>query len=362
MKAVILVGGEGTRLRPLTCHTVKAMVPVLNRPFLEHMFEHLKKHNITDIILTLCYLPDCIQSYFGDGRKFGLKLTYVMEKSPLGTAGAVKNAENYLEEPFFVLNGDVFTDLDLTAMLAFHRGKKAKITIALTPVENPTLYGVVETDKQERITQFVEKPSWDKVTTNMINAGTYILQPEILNYIPPQTSYTFEHGVFPDAVRRGQSVYAYPSTAYWTDIGAPEKYLRLQYDLLRQKEKRSGGNELWIEGKSSIHSTAQIKGPVLIGARCVIGQEARLEGPAIIGSGCTLGARSVVQGSVLWDRVRVGQRVVLKNCIVADGSLIEDHSIAEDCVLSHSVTVTRGCRVPPGSKVYPNTILNSATV
>lgn len=362
MKAVILVGGEGTRLRPLTCRTVKAMIPVLNRPFVEHMFAHLKKHNITDIVLTLCYLPDCIQSYFGDGSKFGLKLTYVLEKLPLGTAGAVKNAEDYLREPFFVFNGDIFTDLDLTAMWAFHRDKKAKVTIALTPVDNPTLYGVVETDKEKRITRFVEKPTWDKVTTNMINAGTYILEPEVLNNIPPQTSYMFERGLFPDVVERGEQVYAYPSSAYWIDIGAPEKYLRLQYDLLQQKEKQSGGSGLWIEGKSFIHPAARVRGPVLIGAGCTIGQGVYLEGPAIIGPGCSLGAKSVVQSSVLWRKVRVGQGVTLKNCIVADESFIDDHSIAEDCVISHSVTVARGCRVQPGSKIYPNTILGSATV
>ena len=174
MKAVILIGGEGTRLQPLTCNIPKAMVPILNRPFMEHLLCYLEKHGVMDVILAMGYLPDPIQNCLGDGAQFGVKLTYLVEEAPLGTAGAVKNAEQYLDGPFIVFNGDILTEIDLTAMVERHQEIKPKVSIALTPVDNPTIYGVVETDARGMVKRFVEKPSWDGVTTNMINAGTLL--------------------------------------------------------------------------------------------------------------------------------------------------------------------------------------------
>lgn len=203
MKAVILVGGEGTRLRPLTYSTPKPMVPILNRPFLEHMLKYMKSHHINDVILALCYLPDHIRAYFGNGSDYGVKLTYDVETSPLGTAGAVKNVAQHLDETFFVFNGDVFTDLNLTAMLDTHRKKSSKATIALTPVDDPSMYGVVETDTNDRVKRFVEKPKREEATTNMINAGIYILEPELLEYIPANQNYMFERGLFPLLLEQG---------------------------------------------------------------------------------------------------------------------------------------------------------------
>jgi len=187
MKAIILTGGEATRLRPLTCNTPKAMVPVLNTPFLEHVIRHLSQHQVREIVLTLSHRQQPIKRYFRDGSQFGVRLSYTIEDTPLGTAGAVKNAEKYLDETFLVLNGDIFTDLDITAMIQFHRDRKAKVTIALTPVDDPTSYGLVETDAQSRITRFLEKPKPSEITTNMINAGTYILEPDVLT--PRGTSF-----------------------------------------------------------------------------------------------------------------------------------------------------------------------------
>lgn len=232
MKAVILVGGEATRLLPLTCNTPKAMVPVLNIPFLEHVIRYLSKHQIKDIILAQGYLAQPIEDYLGDGSQLGVKLNYVVEDTPLGTAGAVKNAERYLDETFLMLNGDIFTDLDITAMIDLHQERKAKATIALTPVDDPTSYGLIETDAEGRITRFLEKPKRSQVTTNTINAGTYTLEPEILAQMPPQTKISIEREVFPLLLEQGKPVYAYPSSAYWIDMGTPEKYFRLHRDLL----------------------------------------------------------------------------------------------------------------------------------
>ena len=356
MKAVILVGGEATRLLPLTCNIPKAMVPVLNTPFLEHVITCLSQHQVKSIILTQGYLAQAIESYFGDGSRFGVKLSYTIEGTPLGTAGAVKNAEKYLDETFLVLNGDVFTDLDITAMISFHRERKARATIALTPVENPTDYGLIETNAEGRVTRFLEKPSWSQVTTNMINAGTYILEPEVLTNIPPQVNFSFEHELFPLLLDRGELIYAYPSTAYWMDIGTPEKYLQLHRDLLSGMSIQHNfpvDREILIGDQSYIHPTAQIRGPILIGSNCTIGHRDKLTGPVVIGHGCTILEDSVIEGSVVWGNVQLGQRVNLRNSIVADNCCLNADSIIDDSVLGDNVTVVSDCRLKPGNKIWP---------
>ncbi|MBM4432912.1 MAG: NDP-sugar synthase, partial [Chloroflexi bacterium] len=257
MKVIMLVGGEGTRLRPLTCNITKAMVPILNRPFLEHAIRYFKKHGIEEIILAMGYLPQAIQNYFGDGARLDVRLTYLVEEKPLGTAGAVKNAESLLDEAFIVFNGDVLTEIDLTAMIKRHKKTKPEASIALTPVDNPTIYGVVETDKHGWVKRFVEKPTWDKVTSNMINAGIYILEPEVLKYIPAATHCMFENYLFPLLLERNEPIFAYPSEAYWIDIGTPEKYLKANHDLLTMRY----GKKVQTEGKAEIHPHAQVTGP-----------------------------------------------------------------------------------------------------
>ena len=359
MKAVILVGGEGTRLRPLTFNTPKAMVPIVNRPFLEHMIEYLKGHGIDDIILTLYHLPDRIQRYFGDGSSFGIKLTYAVEDSPLGTAGAVKNVAAHLDETFFVFNGDIFTDIDLTAMMEFHRQRGSKVTIALTPVEDPTIYGVVETNAEGKVERFIEKPSRDAVTTNMINAGTYIVAPEVLSHIPKGLSFTFEQGLFPLLLERGDPVYAYQSDAYWIDIGTPEKYLKLHHDLLTGRVTRSflgecAGKGIWVEEGCDIHPQAELEGPAVIGRNCVIGSRARVKGPSAIGQDCRIGSGSLIEGTIVWQNTRLGQGVSLKNCVIAENVFIGDRSqVMEGCVLGNNVLVGSDQRLTQGTKVWP---------
>lgn len=351
MKAVILVGGEGTRLRPLTCNITKAMVPVLNLPFLEHVFHYLRGHGIDDTVLALCHLPQQVKGYFGSGDRVGIRLSYALEESPLGTAGAVKNSEEGLDQPFFVLNGDVFTGLDLTTMLAFHRERKAKATIALTPVEDPTAYGLVETDDEGRIKRFLEKPSWDQVTTNMINAGIYILEPEVLTYIPPQTFCMFEHNLFPMLLDLGQPLYGFASHDYWIDIGSPQKYLQLNHDLLLG---RCPGFEPQAPQPSSIHPTAQIKGPVVLGKDSNIAAEASILGPSVIGPGCSIGPGAIVECSVLWSEVQVQDRAILNNCIIGNNCRIGAEScIGKGSVLSDNVIVHPGIKLRPGTAVWP---------
>ena len=356
MKAVILVGGEGTRMRPLTYTIPKAMLPVLNQPFLEHFFRYLKRHGVDEIILAVGYLPERIQTYFGDGSSFGLKLTYVVEDSPLGTAGGVKNAERYLDDLFFVFNGDIFTDIDLREMMSFHREKKAKVSIALTPVEDPSFYGVVETDAQGRVRRFVEKPRREEATTNLINAGIYIIDQEVLRDIPPQTHFMFEYHLFPKLLEKGVPIYGYPSSAYWIDMGTPQKYLKLHHDLLQGKSLSFTYDEEIKGAQNIIHPTAQIEGAVILGSRCIIGAEVRVRGPTVIGSDCQIHDGAVIDGALLWSHVLVGRRALLKDCIIGNNCLIGDGShILHESVLADNVEVIQGSKLPPGTTAFPGT-------
>ena len=351
VKAVILVGGEGTRLQPLTCNTPKAMVPILNRPFLEHLLRYLEKHGVRDIILAMGYSPDPIKSRLGDGTQFGVRITYVVEESPLGTAGAVKNTEAFLDGPFIVFNGDVLTEIDLTAMIRHHGEVKPKASIALTPVDNPTLYGVVETDARGMVQRFVEKPGWDEVTTNMINAGIYILEPEVLEHIPASTPSMFENYLFPRLLEMGEPILSYPSDAYWIDIGTPGKYLQANHDLLL----RGGEQDIPIGTRSKIHPKAKVEGPVLVAEECIIAEGARLKGPAVLGPYCEVGKGAVVEGAILWHHSRVGEKAIVRNCIVCSHSYVEqDSQILDNCVLGDGVTVPAGSMLVKGTKVWPD--------
>jgi len=360
MKAVILVGGEGTRLRPLTCNKVKPLVPVLNRPFLEHVVDYLKRHGVRDIILALGYLPEQIQEYFGDGSGFGVNMTYLIEDFPLGTAGGVKNAEAFLDASFLVFNGDIFTDIDLTDMMNCHHEKKAATSIALTPVDDPTPYGVVETDAEGRVERFVEKPRREEVTTNMINAGIYIMEPHVLDYIAANVFFTFEHGVFPSLLEKGEVVYGYPSQAYWIDIGTPEKYLKLHHDLLQRCTAAKG---VRFQGESFVHSSARIEGPVVIGEGCSISKDCIVQGPTVLGPQCRIEEGAVIEGAVLWQNCRIGEKAKLRNCVVACGCCVGEQSeVLDECVLGDNVIIGKGNRLSRGIRIWPDRSIEPNTI
>lgn len=333
----------------MTYHVPKAIVPILNRPLLEHLLGYLEKHGVRDVILAMGYTPDPIQRLLGDGSRFGVRLTYLVEESPLGTAGAVKNAERLLDGPFIVCNGDILTEIDLTAMIRQHQKIKPKASIALTPVDNPTMYGVVETNAGNRVRHFVEKPSRDKVASNMINAGIYILEPEALKHIPASTPSMFERDLFPRLLEMGELIIGYPSDAYWIDIGTPEKYLKAHHDLLR----RWSDPDIRTEGESEIHPGARIEGPVLIAKNCIIAQDAFVKGPAVLGPGCEVANGAVVEGSVLWRGSRVGEHAALKNCIIGSYSNIGKGCCGLDCVLGDNVTIAPGFKMADGARIEP---------
>jgi len=341
------------------------MVPVLNTPFLEYVIGYLNHYHIKDIVLTQRGLTQSVESYFGDGSQFGVKLSYIIEDTPLGTAGAVKNTEKHLDETFLVLNGDIFTDLDITAMINFHLERKAKATIALTPVEDPTRYGVVEMEAQGRVTRFLEKPSWSEVTTRMINAGTYVLEPEVLAYIPPQTNYSFERGLFPLLLERGEPVYAFSSSGYFMDMGTAESYFQLNWDLLSGKCRLNWGGFTTREGmrvgkQTIIHPTAQIEGRVVIGDNCTIGRKVKLTGSVVIGSGCTVQSEAVITGSVIWSNVQIGRGATVRDSIIANNCHLHPNCcITDGSVLGDNVTLLSGCKLDPGSKIEPGTTVDT---
>ncbi|MBI4296310.1 MAG: NDP-sugar synthase [Chloroflexi bacterium] len=365
MKAVLLVGGEATRLRPLTCNTTKAMVPLINVPFLEYVIRYLAVHGIDHIILTQRSLSTPLADYFGDGRRLGVRLIYTIEETPLDTAGAVKNAARDIDDTFVVMNGDVFTNLDITALVAFHKEKQSKTTIALTPVENPTIYGLIETDAVGSITRFLEKPSWSEVTTNMINAGIYVMEPEVLSLIPPNTRYSFERGLFPMLLAKGSPFCALPSNAYWMDIGTPEKYFRANCDLLegrcRIEQSEPPAEGACVGEGTTIHPSTRIEGRVVIGDNCNIEANVRLIGPTVIGANCRIQAGAVIEASILWHGVEVGEGAQIRKSVVANNCGLHSHSIVEECFLGDSVTLATSCKLEPGSKIWPGTRVDASS-
>lgn len=360
MKAVILVGGLGTRLRPLTCNRPKPMLPIVNEPFIEHMLRSLRDQGIDEAVLAVQYLADRFRDALGDGSRLGLRVRIEEEPEPRGTAGAVKHVAHTLDSTTFVFNGDVMTDLDLRAMLAFHRAKKSKLTIALTPVEDPTAFGLVETDDNKRVQRFLEKPRPEEITTNLINAGTYIMEPEVMDYVPSEQFYMFEKGLFPDLLQRGEPVYGYPSDAYWTDIGKPQTYLDVHHDILRgkmhfQHPGKQIADGVWAEGEVTIAPDAQLVGPVVLGPNVRVGAGARIVGPTVIGADCQIGPEALIEGAVLWDANTIGAGAMVRNCVLGRNNTIGERTKVEDgtvlgdnCTLGADNILARAVRLWPG--------------
>lgn len=271
MKAVVMAGGEGTRLRPLTCNLPKPMVPVMNKPVMEYALRLLREIGITEIAVTLQYLPEHIKAYFGDGSEWGVNLHYYEEETALGTAGSVKNAEDFLDETFIVVSGDALTDFALGEAVEFHRSRKALATLVLTRVESPLEYGLVLTEPSGAVARFLEKPSWGEVFSDTVNTGIYILEPEILQYIPPDTVFDFSRELFPKLLRDKQGIFGCVLSGYWCDIGNCDMYYQVHLDIL--------------DGKVKIEIDGSRQGLVWIGSGAFVSPEAVVQGPSYIGPG-----------------------------------------------------------------------------
>ena len=239
MKAVIMAGGKGTRLRPLTCNKPKPMVPIVNRPMMEHIIYLLQKHGFNEVWITLFYLPELIRNYFGDGSEFGMKINYSLEETPLGTAGSVKKVVDNLNDTFLVISGDALTDINLEKAIKFHKAKKVKATIVLTKVPNPLEYGVVIADQKGEVKRFLEKPGWGEVFSDTVNTGIYILEPEVFNLFESGSEFDFSKNLFPMLLDKGESIGGFVADGYWSDIGNLEQYRQAHYDVLTGKVKGS---------------------------------------------------------------------------------------------------------------------------
>jgi len=332
VQAVILAGGLGTRLRPLTLERPKPVVPLLNVPFLAYQLGMLGAHGVRDVILSISHMPDVIRQVMGDGSSAGVRLRYVVETEPLGTAGGVRNAADLVAGRVVVLNGDVLTDIDLGAMLAAHEARRAQASIYLTPVENPTAYGLVELDADGRVHRFLEKPGWDEVTTNTINAGIYVLERDLLDWIPKGQPYSMEREFFPMLLDRRVVFVGHVPRAYWLDIGTAAKYLQAHQDVLDrlvQTRATPGGRRIqegWVDPGAEIHSTARLRAPVVIGRACHIERDVVLGPGVVLGDGCRLEAGGHVEGSVLWEDVSVGAGARLAGCLIGRGCRVGSHA------------------------------------
>jgi mannose-1-phosphate guanylyltransferase len=347
MKAVILAGGEGTRLRPLTLTTPKPVVPIADRPFLRHQLDMLTQAGVSEVVFSLAYRPERIEAVFGDGRALGKHIRYVVEETPLGTGGAVKNAEPHLDDVTIVFNGDVLTDVDLAGVVREHRASGAAATLVLTPVPNPAAYGLVEFDGERRVTRFLEKPDPSQITTDTINAGIYVLQTSTLELMPPAVNHSIERAFFPALLKRGDRVMAHVHRGYWIDIGTPEKYLQVHRDILEGRfpvdlegAPASGG---WVHGSASV-SGAALEGPFYVGPGCVVTPGARIEKGAVLTGSITLAPGARVRDSVVWAGTEIG-----------------DNSVVEGALLGARVRIGRNVHIGPGSVLGEGSVLPDFT-
>ena len=369
MRAVLMAGGSGTRLRPLTCDLPKPMVPVLNRPIAEHIINLLKRHNITEVIATLYYLPDVMRDYFQDGSDFGVQMTYaVEEEQPLGTAGCVKNIAELLDDTFIVISGDSITDFDLKAAIEFHKSRNSKATIVLYRVPNPVEFGVVITDEQMRIRRFLEKPSTSEIFSDTVNTGTYILEPSVLDYLPENTESDFSKDLFPLLLDKGEPMYGFVADGYWCDVGHLDAYRESHYDALDRKveidfayeERRSG---LWVGQNTSIDPTVKIETPALIGSNCRIGPGVNIEAGTVIGDNVSVGAYADLKRPILWNGSIIGDEVHLRACVISRGTRVDRRAhVLEGAVVGSLSTVGEEAQISPSVRVWPSKKIESGAM
>src|SRR5262245_60589408 len=347
MKAILLAGGKGTRLRPLTLHTPKPIVPILNRPFLYYQIDLLRRiPEIDEVILSLNYQPRRIEEIFGHGDGLGIRVRYVVEPMPLGTGGAVRYAGDSLTESVVVFNGDVLTEVDLAAVLRLHRERKAKATIVLTPVENPRAYGLVETDRESNILRFLEKPGEDEITCNTINAGIYVLEPDTFDRIPKDTAWSIERSFFPSLIERGETFVAYVYNGYWIDIGTPEKYTQVHRDIMDGRFSAAPFADLpeprvSIAPDARIEDGARIEGPCFIDGGALIKAGARVGPYSVIGRQTQVDEEANIEGAIIWPNCRIGGSASVQNAVLGRNCHVgRNVSVNGGAILGDKTTLT----------------------
>jgi len=363
VQAVILVGGEGTRLRPLTSTVPKPVVQLVDRPFIAFMLDWLRGHGVDDVVMSLGNLADGVRAVLGDEQP-GLRLRYVEEPRPLGTDGALKFAEDMLDERFLMLNGDVLTDIDVTAQLRAHEASGARATLALYPVDDPSAYGLVRLNEDNSVREFVEKPAPDQIDTNNISAGVYVLQKDILDLLTHGEPASIERDVFPELVANG--LYGHVSHGYWKDIGTPERYLEATFDILEgsvatEVSKRLGSAFTCVE--DGVRNAGRIVPAALVEAGVTIGEDARIGGRAVLERDVTIGEGTTIEGAVVMQGATIGAHCVLRNCIVAAHATIGDHCYIDgQAVIGEGVQIGPNNQVTNGARLFPGVVLGDGAL
>jgi mannose-1-phosphate guanylyltransferase/phosphomannomutase len=359
MKAVVMAGGEGTRLRPLTSNQPKPMVPIVGKPCMEHILELLRQHGLTQVIVTVAFLPQAIRSYFGDGESLGLEITYSVEESPLGTAGSVKLAGNLLDETFVVISGDALCDIDLTSLIDFHREKGAAVTIGLKSVDNPLEFGIVVTDEDGRVERFLEKPSWGQVFSDTINTGIYVLEPEVLKHVPTDRPYDFSKELFPLLLEMGRPIYGKVCEGYWQDIGNLDQYRQANFDALDEKVHlnipgiRLRGN-IWIGESVELDELENVEGPAFVGNYCRVGADATVGAYSVLGPSVTLRERARTARSVIDVSTHIGRAALIEGAIIGRSCDLRSHvRVHEGVAIGDEVTIGAESVISAGVRIYP---------
>ncbi|HLH60013.1 MAG TPA: mannose-1-phosphate guanyltransferase [Streptosporangiaceae bacterium] len=375
MKAVVMAGGEGTRLRPMTANQPKPLLPVANRPIMEHVLRLLKRHGFSDTVVTVQFLAALVRNYFGDGEDVGMNLQYATEEMPLGTAGSVKNAEAALrDEPFLVISGDALTDIDLTAMARFHREQGALVTVGLTRVPDPLEFGIVIADEDGRIQRFLEKPTWGQVFSDTVNTGIYIMEPEVLAEVPPGESVDWSGDVFPTLLKRGAPLFGYISDGYWEDVGNHESYLKAQGDVLAGRVNvEMDGFEVspgvWVAEGAEVDPEAVLTGPLCIGDYAKVEAGAHLREYTVIGSNVVVKEGAFLHRAVVHNNVYVGQGATLRGCVVGKNTDVmrlarieESAVVGDECVIEPEAYVSAGVKVYPFKTIEAGAVVNNSVI
>jgi mannose-1-phosphate guanylyltransferase/phosphomannomutase len=359
MKAVVMAGGEGTRLRPLTSNQPKPMVPIVGKPCMEHILELLREHGFLDVVVTVAFLPQAIRSYFGAGDGLGLNIEYSVEESPLGTAGSVRLASDRLDDTFLVISGDALCDIDLGAIVAAHKEKGADVTIGLKSVENPLEFGIVVTDEDDRVERFLEKPSWGQVFSDTINTGIYVLEPEVLRHVPTDRPYDFSKELFPLLLEMGRPIYGHVCEGYWQDIGNLDQYRQANFDALDERvslniQGLKIRGDVWIGEGVEIDDVEGVEGPAFVGNYCAISPESSVGPYSVLGPATTLRERARVSRSVLDASCYLGRSAVVEGAILGRNCDVRPHArVHEGVAIGDQVTLGDQSAVFPGVRIYP---------
>ncbi|MFC1554420.1 sugar phosphate nucleotidyltransferase [candidate division KSB1 bacterium] len=366
MQAVIMAGGFGTRLRPLTLNIPKPMIPLMNTPLIGHILKLLQEHKFSEIIVMLFYQPDLIREFLGDGSKFGTKITYLLPDVDLGTAGSVKYAEKFLKDTFLVISGDLITDVDLTEFHKFHKKTGAEASILLTQVPNPLPFGVVITDKDHRISRFLEKPSWGEVFTDRINSGIYMFEPSIFNRIPGNKEYDFGKDFFPKMLKDKSQLFGYPGEGYWKDIGNLDEYLAVHQDCLANKVavnlEYNREDNISVGKNCKIDKSVELKDNALIGDSVIIHKDAYIQN-SVIGNGSIIEQGARIINTILWDNVKIGENAQTKNSVLASRTRLGNASVVSDKgFISEDVVIGNNSLIKPQVKIWPKKNIASDTI